>query len=461
MKYMRRNVLHVQFGFFLAALLLGFGAFTHVFAPAFTAEAQTLSPEEKARLQAEYDQLQAEIAEWQKVLDETRAKKNTIQGDVSALNAQIKKAETEIKQRGVTINRLASEINEKTNRIHQLEDRLSQGKESLAKLMREKNEVETQSLMLLALSSADLSDFFSDVQEIDVINRGLQDLFVELRDVRAQTEEEKAALDQRKNQELDARYEVQVKQKQIKENEAEKKQLLSLTQQQEKSYQGVLAERQAKAAEIYARLFPLRDTDSIQFGDAVEYARVAATKTGVRPALILAILSQESSLGANVGNCLVTDLSTGNGKGKNTGTPIAGVMKAPRDTVPFERITKALGKDWSTTPVSCPQSAGYGGAMGPTQFIPSTWELFEARIKTALGVSATNPWNAGHAIMATGLYLQDSGAALQTYTAERNAACKYFSGKSCPASGWITTYANSVISKAEQYQKDIEDLADL
>jgi peptidoglycan hydrolase CwlO-like protein len=63
------------------------------------AEAQTLSPEEKARLQAEYDQLQQEIAQWQKVLDDTRAKKNTIQGDVSALDAQIKKAETEIKQR--------------------------------------------------------------------------------------------------------------------------------------------------------------------------------------------------------------------------------------------------------------------------------------------------------------------------------------------------------------------------
>ena len=230
----------------------------------------------------------------------------------------------------------------------------------------------------------------------------------------------------------------------------------------ETAYAQVLAERERRAAEIYARLFPLRDTEGIQFGEAVTYAKVASGKTGVRSVLILAVLSQESDLGKNVGNCYVTNLATGNGKGKNTGTPFVGVMKAPRDTVPFERITSALGKDWKTTPVSCPQASGYGGAMGPTQFIPSTWELFEERIKVALGAPATNPWNAQHAIMATGLYLADVGAGGQTYTSERNAACRYFSGRACPnTGGWIDNYANSVVAKANAFQKDIEALADL
>jgi membrane-bound lytic murein transglycosylase B len=177
--------------------------------------------------------------------------------------------------------------------------------------------------------------------------------------------------------------------------------------------------------------------------------------------MILAILSQESGFGANVGNCLVTDLTTGDGKGKNTGTPFTGVMKAPRDTVPFERITKALGKDWSTTPVSCPQPGGYGGAMGPTQFIPSTWALFEARLMAALNVPATNPWNAEHAIMAMGLYLADVGATGQTYTAERNAACSYYSGRPCPGTGGaVDTYGTSVVTKAAKYQQDIDFLKD-
>jgi membrane-bound lytic murein transglycosylase B len=99
--------------------------------------------------------------------------------------------------------------------------------------------------------------------------------------------------------------------------------------------------------------------------------------------------------------------------------------------------------------------------MGPTQFIPSTWALFEARIKTALGVDATNPWNAEHAIMATGLYLGDWGAGLQTYSKERDAACAYFSGRACPGTGnWVETYGNSVMTLAAQFQRDIDFLAD-
>jgi len=446
---------------FVLGLMLGAGAFVAVYEPPQVL-AQSLSPQEEAKLRAEYDQLQKEIAEWQKVLDETKLKKNTLQGDVTLLNAQIKKAEAEIRQRTGTINKLAGEINEKVQNISVLERRLEAGRASLAQLLREKHEIETTPLAVMLLSSGDLSSFFTTIDSINVINRDLQAHFDELRGVKQETEKEKEQLDQKKNQELDAKYEVQVKKEQVEEDEAEKQRLLDITKKDEASYAQVLAERQARAAEIYARLFPLRDTSAIQFGEAVGYAKVAAQKTGVRAVLILAVLSQESDLGKNVGNCLVTNLDTGDGKGKNTGTPFSGVMKAPRDTVPFERITKALGKDWKNTPVSCPQSAGYGGAMGPTQFIPSTWELFESRIKTALGAAATNPWNAQHAMVATGLYLMDAGAAPQTYTAERNAACRYFSGSACPGTGgWIDNYANSVVAKANAFAKDVEALADL
>jgi membrane-bound lytic murein transglycosylase B len=168
--------------------------------------------------------------------------------------------------------------------------------------------------------------------------------------------------------------------------------------------------------------------------------------------MILAILSQESDLGRNVGQCYVKNLQTGDGVGKNTGTPFSGIMKVPRDTVPFERIVNALGRDWSTTVVSCPQPGGYGGAMGPTQFIPSTWQVYEPRIKGALGVAAADPWNPLHAIMATGLYLADVGAAGDEHTA----AAKYYAGGNWATSGQV--YANSVMAKAAAFQADIDTL---
>ena len=433
------------------------------------AHAQQLSAAEKAKLQAEYDQLQKEIAQWQKVLDETRSKKNTIQGDVTLLDAQIKKAQSEIAQRNNTINRLAGEINEKSEHISALESRLEEGRESLAKLMRDKNESESQSLITLALTAQNLSDFFENVDSIDTINRELQNLFAELRGVKAETEKEKEELNVRKNAEADARYEIEVKKKQIDANKKEKNQLLAVTKAEESNYQSVLAERQRRAEEIRSALFDLRDSQGISFETALNYANLAQAKTGVRAAMILAILSQESDLGKNIGSCYVTNLETGDGVGKNTGTAFQKVMKPPRDTVPFAAITKALGREWSTTPVSCPLgqiysiSRGYGGAMGPSQFIPSTWELYAPRLKPALGVAQPNPWNAQHAVMATALYLGDLGAGAATYTAERNAACRYYSGRACGVAGGPANifYGNSVVAKAQQFQENIDFLKDL
>ncbi|PJA33902.1 MAG: hypothetical protein CO184_00730, partial [Candidatus Zambryskibacteria bacterium CG_4_9_14_3_um_filter_40_16] len=214
--------------------------------------------------------------------------------------------------------------------------------------------------------------------------------------------------------------------------------------------------------------FRLRDTEGIPFGKALEFAEFASSKTDVSPALILAILSQESDLGKNQGSCILSSLETGNGVGKNTGRVFEQVMKAPRDTVPFENITKRLGLDWTLTPVSCPPGTvykvgrGFGGGMGPAQFIPSTWELFKNRIGSAVGVSGAqaNPWNPQHAFVATGIFLSDLGASSNSYTSQRNAACKYYSGASCTAGRQPPNvfYGDSVLKKAEEIQANIDFL---
>jgi membrane-bound lytic murein transglycosylase B len=232
--------------------------------------------------------------------------------------------------------------------------------------------------------------------------------------------------------------------------------LLALSKAQQQNYQSEITKRQAKAAQIRSALFSLRDTSAIPFGKALEYATVSGNATGVRPAFLLAILTQESNLGQNVGTCFVTDFTTGDGKKISSGAFVSGVMKPSRDVQPFLRITAALGRDPASTRVSCPLSTGYGGAMGPSQFIPSTWELFQSRIAAALNVSATDPWEPRHAFMASSIYLGDLGANAQTYSAERNAACKYYSGRACGVSG-NTFYGDQVMAKAASIQKDMID----
>jgi peptidoglycan hydrolase CwlO-like protein len=393
---------------------------------------------------------------------------------VTLLNAQIAKAQSEIKQRTITVSTLTDQISQKQANITALEARIENDKHLLANLIKKKDQNEVQPIFYLLLSASDLANMITDIDNIAIVNEGLQDLFVELDAVKNQNQKAKEDLAVKKNQELDAKYEVEQKKKVIAENQVEKKQLLDFTAKAESNYQTVLADRQRKAEAIRSALFDLRDAGGISFAKALEYANYASTKTSVRPAMILAILSQESDLGKNIGSCYVSSLTTGDGVGKNTGSKFERVMYAPlpgstsnrpNDTAAFEQITKSLGLTWSVTPVSCPLGAvyyvgrGFGGAMGPSQFIPSTWQGFVGRLKTTLGVSLPNPWDPKHAVMATSLYLSDLGAGTQTYTGERNAACKYYSGRSCDSQKPSNSfYGDSVIAKAAKFQSDIDFL---
>lgn len=446
-------------------LIVFFVGFVFASVGLHVARAEFFTDEDRVRLEAEYAKIQAEIAEWEKVLADTRSKKDSLQGDVDELNALIKKASAEIRERNITITRITNEITLKEATIQELESKLNRGQASLANILRIQNESDSRPLAELILSSEDFSAFLGDLDTLAIVKRDLHALFESIRVLKGDLEVEKTELALKQDRELDARYEVELTKRQIAKNEAAKSELLKVAKTEERTYEEVLAERQRRAEQIRNALFPLRDVEGISFADALDYAAYAEEKTGVRAALILAILSQESDLGKNVGSCYVTSLQTGDGVGKNTGTAFEQVMKAPRDTDVFERITEDLGLTWGATPVSCPlgktyySGRGFGGAMGPSQFIPSTWVLYEAPLKKILGVRLPNPWDPRHAIMATALLMKDNGAVGGTYTAELNAACRYYSGGTCASRGSaVASYGKSVVAKAEAFQEDIDFL---
>ena len=61
-----------------------------------------------------------------------------------------------------------------------------------------------------------------------------------------------------------------------------------------------------------------------------------------------------------------------------------------------------------------------------------------------------------HAIRATAIFLQDLGAGRGGYSAEREAAGRYYAGGNWASLG--LGYAASVLSHTEQYQTDIDFL---
>lgn len=429
-----------------------------------------VSGKSRTQLEAELEACNQEIAQWTETLNKTKNDSASFARDIAALTAKINVAQANIKGKNIAIANLTKDIAVKQSKISILDTRVMNGKKAIADILRKTNDINSYSLVETMFSDKDLSEFFVDIDTYASTEQALANLFTELRTARALTESEKNALSKKREAEAAARAAMEASKKIVEVSQAEKKTLLAINKTKEKTYEQVLADRQAKAAKIRSTLFPLYDAKPIEFGDALQYAEAASSKTGVRAAFILGIFATESgkgsdgTFGGNVGQCLLTNVpNKGDGKGKNTGTFFSQVMKGSRDVDPFFEITKELGLDPYARSVSCPILGvlGYGGAMGPAQFIPSTWNGMKLRIANATGKAIPDPWNPADAFMAAALHLMDLGASTQDWTNERTAACIYNSGKTCYIKGGKGPgfkYGNDVMENATIIQRDIDFL---
>ena len=190
---------------------------------------------------------------------------------------------------------------------------------------------------------------------------------------------------------------------------------------------------------------------TLTFGQALEIAKEVEKIVVIRPAFLLAIFQEELKL-EKFDMCYLTDFNTGEGIRVADGKKLTKVMKPDRDIQAFLNITKELKRDPSKTLITCPMSFGYGGAMGPADFIPSTWMQYKDKIEKITGKPA-DPWDINDAFLAAGLYLSESGANQKTRKGEWNAAMIYFSGS---ISSPYTWYADGAMMIADNIQSDIE-----
>lgn len=421
------------------------------------AQTSGLSPEKEAQLKAQLAQVEAEIAAQQKILENQQRESVSIERDILILDTKIAQSKLKIQAKTIAIAQLGKDISVKSATITTLSDKIKSSQESLAQLIKKTHQLDSVSVAEVLLSSNNISDVFSDFDAFTSIKNSLHETYNEAKDVRSLTETEKAGLDKRRKAEVDAQQAIEAEKRLIEKDEAEKQRLLGLSKSQEKTYQAELAQRQAHAASIRAALFALRDTAAIPFGTALKYAEEAQQKTGVRPAFLLAILMQETNLGQNVGTC--------NRAGDPPTKSYTVIMPGPADKASgrsyrddqtiFLEITSSLGLDPNSTPLSCPMAGGgWGGAMGPSQFIPTTWKSLVPQLRSILGVSTPNPWNPEHAFIASAIFLQQLGASAATYSAEREAALRYYAGGNW-AKPQNAFYGNQVMAKAQNIQENM------
>lgn len=437
----------------LAILLLAFSPYLSLAQTAADPGLSVAPPGEteaqrQARLTADLNSVNAEIAADQALLTSKQSEGVSIQRDVSILDLKIKQAQLTIKANQIILEQLSKDISGKTATIQTLAGQIDANKASLGDLVRKTDEFDQGSLTEFVLVDKKFSDFFGALDAYSQVKSALRDLYNQTAEAKTETEAQKKTLVDKQTAQAAAQAKIVKNKADIQADEASKKKLLALNKQQQSDYKALIADRQAKAAAIKAALFSLRDSAAIPFGTAYQYALIAQQKTGIRPAFLLAILTQETNLGKNVGTC--------NRSQDPPEKHYQQIMKPSRDIAPYLAITSALGLDPNTQPLSCPMAGGYGGAMGPAQFIPSTWVLLEDRITAATGHNPTDPWNPEDAFVASAFYLTDLGAANGGTAAEKTAALKYYAGAAWQKSA-NQFYGTQVLAKAASIQANMID----
>ncbi len=443
MRYLSRAILIVLLACFLVAT------------PSGAVNAQTSQSEqlqnEATRLQQQLQDIENQIAAYEQQLVGIRSEKNTLAKQISELKVKQAKLILQIKQIKLQIQHLNTQIGSTQHDIVLHTNRVMALSYNLSDVLREIYQHDRYSTFESLLIHDSLSDFYAELNNYQNINDNLSAILEQVQTEKSGLEVQKQHLSDQKQQQENFVSIVNIQQQQLTQNISNQNQLLQQTKGKEANYQLVLADTKKKAAEIRGRIYELFDVGKkVTFGEVVPIAQWVSKQIGVRPAFLLAILTQESNLGKNVGTC--------NRLGDPPSKSWRAVMKPDRDQAPFQAITAELALDIDTTPVSCPMrdsrgnQLGYGGAMGPAQFIPSTWMGYKDKVAAITG-SPADPWNIRDAFIAAALKLKAGGAGTQS--GEWAAAMRYFSGSTNLK---YRFYGDNVVAIANQYQSDIEAL---
>ena len=394
--------------------------------------------DQQAALQTQLDQINQQIAQNQSKLAQEQTQRATYENQVSILDSQIKEAQLEIQQRTLTIKQVQAQVVQTQAGIATLDTKVSAGEDSLAQILRETAEMD-QTPLVVQILNGNLSDGFQTIDDFETIQKALGASFTQMAAQRSDLSARQQSLQDQYQQQGDLLSAQKTQEASLQATETQKQNLVAATKGQESIYQQIIANQQQSAAQIKAQLFSLNNAShSTSFGDMYSYAKQASATTGVEPAFILAILTEESNLGQNVGNCTYEN-----------------AMSPKRDIPDYLQIMQQLGLSPDSEKVSCAQSYGsYGGAMGPAQFIPSTWMLYQDRIATASGQNPPNPWDPRTATFATAIYMSDLGADTQTAAAEREAALKYLAGSHWQNAAYAF-YGEAVMNYVQQYKQEI------
>ena len=404
--------------------------------------------QEISERERQIQELERQKEEYEREILEKQGAAKTLQNEIFIFDTRIKQLQLEIRTLDLAIQKTGLEIDETVKSIDEALSKIEKIKRSLGEFLRLVYQSDQENLFEILLKNRDLSDFFGNLESIRDSQEKAQFTIKELKQLKTELEQRQDQLGQRRTEQVGLRNIQEIQKREVDSRKKEKDNILKVTKGEEKKFQQLAKQTDQDIEKIRNQIRFLLE-QGITLEEALKFGQLAAIRVGIRPAFLLAILDVESGLGRNVGtgNWLDDMYNCYKRRGKPT--------RAETEKSAFFAVIGKLGLSSDSVKVSRAPNYGCGGALGPAQFIPSTWLIYEAEVARLTGHNPPNPWSIEDAFMAAAVYLANSGATSQNQTAEIKAANAYLSGKANCRQSICRYYSNLVLQKAGQIEKDL------
>ncbi len=195
---------------------------------------------------SQIEEIERKIEQYQRQIDETLEEKTSLQNEIRRLEINAKKLNSDIhltkkkiETSGFSIEKLDLEITKKIEEI-------SLRKDSLAEIIRNMNEMESQSLVEITLAHDTFSDFFSDLERMKGLQKEINVNLAELKQLKNIMEEQKTEEQLEKNKQERLKSQLTDQKVLVDNNKSAKNTLLKQTQNKEENYRSLMEEKIAK-----------------------------------------------------------------------------------------------------------------------------------------------------------------------------------------------------------------------
>lgn len=386
---------------------------------------------------AEVERLEKEIATYRETIAKKQGEEKSFTQAISVLQSRIAKLRLSIQSLRVSLEKVQLQIRVTKRSIADTEKDIAERKAALAASIQLLDQYEEKrTALMFFFNTPRFSDVLDALRDMFLLQQKMYAHITALQELSEKLSKDKATLEEQEEEQAQLLQLQQLQQDETRRKQAEQAELLQKTKAEAKRLKS-LVELSKEAIEGLKNDMYALGKIGVAVNDAITLGKLVASRVEVRASFLLAVLEVESRLGLNVG--------------KGTWTKDMN----PNQHDAFLQIMQQLGMDADTTPVSKKPSYGWGGAMGPAQFLPKTWMGYVETVARLTGHNPPSPWNLEDAFMAAGVKLSNDGARSKDRAGELRAANVYLSGNPRCTKSICNYYSNLVLDKAGEIEEKL------